>query len=123
MNVGASDYFGLLVNRSVRLLSAGHGGQILLSLAAQELVRDALPEGTDLRDLGERYLKDLLRPERVFQLTAPDLPSSFSPLPVPRRKAQQSPHLAYPTGRTRAGTQGGVRSLAQQYRRQEPAPS
>ena len=80
MNVGASDYFGLLVNRSARLLSAGHGGQILLSLAAQELVRDALPEGTDLRDLGERYLKDLLRPERVFQLTAPDLPSSFSPL-------------------------------------------
>jgi predicted ATPase/class 3 adenylate cyclase/Tfp pilus assembly protein PilF len=74
------DYFGPPVNRVARLLSAGHGGQILLSLAAQELVRDVLPEGASLKDLGVRHLKDLLRPERVFQLVAPDLPSSFPPL-------------------------------------------
>ena len=74
------DYFGPPLNRVARLLSAGHGGQILLSHAAQELTRDDLPEEASLRDLGERRLKDLFRPERVFQLIAPDLPSGFPPL-------------------------------------------
>jgi predicted ATPase/class 3 adenylate cyclase len=76
----AGDYFGPPVNRVARLLSAAHGGQVLLSLPTQELVRDALPTGTALRDLGERRLKDLFRPERVFQLSAPELPSEFPPL-------------------------------------------
>jgi predicted ATPase/class 3 adenylate cyclase len=74
------DYFGPPVNRVARLLSAGHGRQVLLSSATQELVRDALPEGTKLRNLGERRLKDLFRPERVFQLLALELPTSFPPL-------------------------------------------
>src|SRR5215207_1559152 len=74
------DYFGPPVNRVARLLSAAHGGQVLLSLPAQELVRDQLPTGTTLRDLGEYRLKDLFRPERVFQLLAPGLPSEFPPL-------------------------------------------
>src|SRR5688572_12347574 len=74
------DYFGPPVNRVARLLSAGHGGQVLLSSSTQELVRDHLPADTQLRSLGERRLKDLSRPERVFQLTAPDLPSEFPPL-------------------------------------------
>jgi class 3 adenylate cyclase len=73
------DYFGPPVNRVARLLSAAHGGQGLLSLPAQELVRDQLPWGTSLRDLGEYRLKDLFRPERVFQLSAPGLPSEFHP--------------------------------------------
>jgi predicted ATPase/class 3 adenylate cyclase/Tfp pilus assembly protein PilF len=74
------DYFGPPVNRVARLLSAGHGGQVLLSAAAQELVRDQLPAEASLVDLGERRLKDLFRPERVFQLVAPGLPSEFPPL-------------------------------------------
>jgi predicted ATPase/class 3 adenylate cyclase len=74
------DYFGPPVNRVARLLSAGHGGQVLLSHAAQELTRDDLPQGATLRDLGERRLKDLFRPERVFQLNSPELPTSFPPL-------------------------------------------
>jgi predicted ATPase len=74
------DYFGPPVNRVARLLSAGHGGQTLISFATLELTRDTLPEGAQLRDLGERRLKDLFRPERVFQLAAPGLPSSFPPL-------------------------------------------
>ncbi len=74
------DYFGPPVNRVARLLSAGHGGQVLLSSSTQELVRDQLPADTHLRDFGERHLKDLARPERVFQFTAPDLPSEFPPL-------------------------------------------
>jgi hypothetical protein len=53
---------------------------VLLSLPTQELVRDQLPGGTGLRDLGEHRLKDLFRPERVFQLLAPELPSEFPPL-------------------------------------------
>jgi predicted ATPase/class 3 adenylate cyclase/DNA-binding CsgD family transcriptional regulator len=74
------DYFGPPLNRVARLLSTGHGGQVLLSRAAQELVREQLPEETALRDLGERRLKDLFRPEKIFQLTASDLPSEFPPL-------------------------------------------
>jgi class 3 adenylate cyclase len=66
--------------RTSRLLSAGNGGQVLISLAAAELVRDELPEDVSIRDLGERRLKDLIRPERIYQLLVPDLPSDFPPL-------------------------------------------
>jgi predicted ATPase/class 3 adenylate cyclase len=75
-----SDYFGPVLNRVSRLLAAAHGGQVLLTLATEELVRDHLPEGIALRDLGERRLRDLNRPERVFQVVAGDLPSDFPPL-------------------------------------------
>jgi len=74
------DYFGPPLNRVARLLAAGHGGQTLLSLATQELVRDSLPQKTSLLDLGDHRLKDLFRPEHVFQLNAPDLPAEFPPL-------------------------------------------
>jgi len=74
------DYFGPPANRVARLLSAAHGGQVLLSLPTHEMVRDQLPAGMSLAELGEHRLKDLFRPERVFQLTAPDLPSDFPPL-------------------------------------------
>ena len=63
-----------------RIMSAGHGGQVLLSGATRELVRDALPQSADLVDLGERRLKDLLRPERIYQLNVSGLPSTFPPL-------------------------------------------
>lgn len=75
-----NDYFGPAVNRVARLLSAGHGGQVLLSLPATELARDSLPAGAALRDLGEHRLKDLDRPEHVFEVLIPGLPSSFPPL-------------------------------------------
>jgi predicted ATPase/class 3 adenylate cyclase len=74
------DYFGPPVNRVARLLSAAHGGQVLLSAATHEMVRDQLPAGGSLAELGEHRLKDLFRPERVFQLVSPDLPSEFPPL-------------------------------------------
>lgn len=74
------DYFGPPLNRVARILSAGNGGQVLLSLSAQELVYDALPSGVSLRNLGEHRLKDLGRPERIFQLVAPGLPADFPPL-------------------------------------------
>jgi predicted ATPase/uncharacterized protein HemY len=74
------DYYGPPLNRIARLLAVGHGDQILVSLAAAELARDRLPEGASLRDMGQRRLKDLVRPEQVFQLTAPDLAVEFPPL-------------------------------------------
>jgi hypothetical protein len=61
-------------------MAAGHGGQILMSVATEELVRGALPADLALRDLGERRLKDLIRPERIYQVIAPDLPGDFPPL-------------------------------------------
>jgi len=73
------DYFGPALNRTARLMSAGHGGQVLLSLAAQQVVRDYLPEGVDLRDLGEHRLKDLRHSEHLFQLLAPGLADVGTP--------------------------------------------
>src|SRR5438477_5453664 len=74
------DYVGPVLNRVARLLSAGHGGQILLTQATAQLVQDDLPEGVALHDLGEHRLKDLQRPERIFQAVAAGLPTDFPPL-------------------------------------------
>jgi predicted ATPase/class 3 adenylate cyclase len=63
-----------------RIMTAGHGGQILLSQTAHDLTRDKLPVQAQLVDMGERSLKDVLRPEHLYQLTVPDLPSEFAPL-------------------------------------------
>jgi predicted ATPase len=61
-------------------MSVAHGGQILLSGITAEVVRDHLPADLFLLDLGEHRLKDLIRPERIFQLSALDLPKDFPPL-------------------------------------------
>jgi class 3 adenylate cyclase len=69
-------YLGLDVNRAARICSAGHGGQILLSATTREL----LAEDAEFKDLGAHSLPGLPRPERIFQLLAPGLQSSFPPL-------------------------------------------
>lgn len=74
------DYVGPELNRIARLLAAGHGGQVLLSETTADLVRDHLPEGVTLCDLGEHTLKDLIRPERIYQVLAPGLSEIRSPL-------------------------------------------
>jgi len=79
VEVAGSDYFGPPLNRVARLTSAGHGGQILLSLATQQLVRDDLPPGVTLRDLGLHRLKDLRYSEHIFQVLAPGLPDVATP--------------------------------------------
>ena len=74
------DYLTAPLNRLSRLLSIGHGGQILLTQTVQQLSRGTLPDGVELRDLGEHRLRDLLDPEHVYQLLHPDLPATFAPL-------------------------------------------
>src|SRR5437870_408912 len=74
------DYFGTPLNRVARLLAAGHGGQTLLSESTHDLCRDHLPPLASVKALGSHGLKDLGRPEMVFQVCHPDLPQSFPPL-------------------------------------------
>ncbi|HLZ61381.1 MAG TPA: tetratricopeptide repeat protein [Ktedonosporobacter sp.] len=75
-----NDYFGQSLNRVARILAAGHGGQILLSQITRGLIRDALPVGVSLRDLGEHRLKDIQSPETIFQVMLAGFPSEFPPL-------------------------------------------
>ena len=74
------DYFGPAVNRVARLVAVAHTGQIVVSQATADLMRDQLPTGTSLRDLGTHRLKDLGRPEEVFQLVADGLEADFPTL-------------------------------------------
>jgi predicted ATPase/class 3 adenylate cyclase len=74
------DYYGPGVIRCARLRAVAHGGQVLLSEATADRVRDHLPAGVSLRDLGSHRLKDLQQPERIFQLLHPCLPADFPPL-------------------------------------------
>ena len=80
VEVRDDDYFGPSVNRVARLLSVGHGGQILVSASTQVLAQNRLPDELSLRDLDEHRLKDLEGAERIYQLIAPDLPTDFPPL-------------------------------------------
>lgn len=74
------DYFGPAVNRIARLLAIAHGGQVLVSGVTTDLVQGALPPAASLRDLGKHRLRDLARPEQVYQLVAADLVADFPPL-------------------------------------------
>lgn len=76
----SADYFGPSVNRVARLMSVGHGGQVLLSAATQALVVDQLPPDLELIDLGLHQLKDLAALEHVWQLRIEGLPFEFAPL-------------------------------------------
>jgi class 3 adenylate cyclase/DNA-binding NarL/FixJ family response regulator len=72
-------YIGLGVHRAARICAAGHGGQILLSSATYALLADDVLPDITFQDLGEYWLKDLERPERIYQLIVPDLPRAFPP--------------------------------------------
>jgi predicted ATPase/class 3 adenylate cyclase len=69
------DYFGPTVNRTARLMAIAHGGQVLVSQATERMADSA-----ELRDLGEHRLRDLLQPERVFQLCVDRVANDFPPL-------------------------------------------
>ena len=75
-----ADYFGPTVNRVARLMSIGHGGQVLISGATRDSAHQSLPSGATLADLGLRRLKDLTQPEQVWQVALAGLRNEFPPL-------------------------------------------
>jgi class 3 adenylate cyclase len=73
-------YVGVGVSRAARICAAGHGGQIVVSHATAGIVEDGELPGIWLRDLGDHYLKDIVQPQRLYQVDADGLPSEFPPL-------------------------------------------
>jgi predicted ATPase/class 3 adenylate cyclase len=100
----AGDYLTPVLNRLARLLSTGHGGQILLTRATLELVRDCLPAGSRYRDLGVHRLRDLIEPEHVFQLEGAGLALEFPPLKTSQRHDVLPPQHTPFIGREREVT-------------------
>ena len=78
--LSGGSYVGLDVHRAARIANAGYGGQVLLSATTRALVEGSLPEGVALREMGEHRLKDLSRPERIWDLVMSGVPSEFPPL-------------------------------------------
>jgi predicted ATPase/class 3 adenylate cyclase len=76
----AAGLVGLDVHRGARISSAAHGGQVLLSETTLSVVRDSMPNGVSYRDLGMHRLKDLGRPQQIFQLVIDGLGNDFAPI-------------------------------------------
>jgi class 3 adenylate cyclase len=93
-----SGYVGLPVHVAARICAAGHGGQILLSEAAVGGVQASAPAGVGFRPLGAHRLHGLPEPQRLFQLTAPDLPAKFPPPRTGSRAAADRPRAAASRG-------------------------
>ncbi len=103
------DYYGAAVNLAARLTSVAHGGQIVVSLATEEVALGQLSSDVDLLDLGQHSLRDVIRPERVFQVVHPQLAQQF-----PRLRSQNPVrgNLVAPTS-TFVGRSDDVISIAQ----------
>lgn len=109
------DYFGPAVNRVARLLGIGHGSQVLVSGTSTDLLQGVMPPQSSLRDLGAQRLKDLARPEQVYQLIAPDLPQTFPPL----RSLDQLPNNLPPQLTSFVGREdevAAIKTLIEQHR-------
>jgi predicted ATPase/class 3 adenylate cyclase len=89
-----NDFFGAVVNRAARIMDAAHGGQILLSQAVAVLIRDRLPAGATLRDLGSVRLRDLASAERLYQIVHPQLRLDFPALRSLESTPNNLPQLA-----------------------------
>ena len=109
------DYFGPALNRVARILSIGHGGQVICSAVAAVLARDALPPSVDLVDLGSHRLRDIDRPEQIFQVVVDDLPRTFPPLrSLSTRNSNLPMQLTSFVGREKQ--LGEVAALAERHR-------
>ncbi len=71
------DYFGQTLNRAALIMSAGHGGQILISDVVAQVAREHLAADISLVDLGEHYLKGVVQAEKIYQIVAPNLQKEF----------------------------------------------
>jgi predicted ATPase/class 3 adenylate cyclase len=102
-------YVGIDVNRAARVMSAGHGGQVLLTQSTRDLLPEELSDAVGLRDLGKHRLKDLTQPQRLYQLLIPGLDSDFPSLKTLEARATNLP--IQPTaliGREQQVTEGVV---------------
>jgi len=88
--VSEEGYHGVGVHRAARIMSAGHGGQVLMSEATAAVLADEEVAGIGLRDLGRHQLKDLERSERIFQLVADEFAQQF-----PRIRTDPAPRPFY----------------------------
>jgi predicted ATPase/class 3 adenylate cyclase len=109
-------YAGIDVHRGARIMAAAHGGQIVLSAATHQLVLDALPDRVTLRDLGDHRLRDLGRPERLFQVVTDGLPDEFPPLRTLASRPTNLPRQTTPL----IGRREELRELAAMLRAPEP---
>jgi predicted ATPase/class 3 adenylate cyclase len=103
------DYIGFEVSRAARIAAAGHGGQVLVSDTTESLVRDSIAPGLSLRELGEHRFKDLVRPQRIYQLVIDGLPDSFPPL----RTLDATPNNLPTQTTTFVGRQGELASAVE----------
>jgi predicted ATPase/class 3 adenylate cyclase/DNA-binding CsgD family transcriptional regulator len=111
-----SNYAGPTINRTARLRDLGHGGQTLLSGVTEALVLDGLPDDVWLSDLGTHPLRDLPRPERVIQLSHPDLVNDFPPLRLAKAVIAQRLPVQFTTFVGREADVAQVRGLVSQNR-------
>ncbi len=102
------DERGVAVIRCAAIRALGHGGQVLVSAAVRELAGEDLPPGASLRDLGVHRLRNVERPERLFQLEHPDLPREFPPL----RSVDARPHNLLLQLTSFVGREGELAELA-----------
>lgn len=93
---GETRYIGLGVHRAARISALGHGGQVLLSKTTHDLLEDEELPDVDFKDLGEHRLKDLPRPERIYQLVAAGLRRDFPALKaLDAQPAEASPFTGH----------------------------
>jgi class 3 adenylate cyclase len=110
------NYAGSTINKTARLRDLAHGGQTVLSAAAEELVEDRLPDGAWLTDLGSHTLRDLPRPMRVAQLCHPDVRNDFPPLRAANASVSQHLPLQLTTFVGRGAQMDEIRGILAEYR-------
>jgi predicted ATPase/DNA-binding SARP family transcriptional activator len=113
--LGPTGYVGLDVPRASRISAGGHGGQVLVSQTTRDLVENELPEGVELRDLGEHRLKDLERPQRIAQLVIDGLRSEFPALRTLENRPTNLPVQPTPL----IGRESELAAIAEQLRRED----
>ena len=116
-------YVGFGVHRAARIGAVGHGGQILVSNATRELVEDDLPPGTSLRDLGVYELKDLDRPEHLFQVNVEGLQRDFPQLKARRVAGPHRRRLRLAVLATLVAAAGAATAAAAIYLTRPDAPA
>ena len=93
--VGSEGYLGIDVVRAARLCTVGRGGQVILSETTRALVGNSLPDGVSVHTLGERRLKDIDEPERIFELDIEGAPTPDPPA-TPAEPSDAAPGPANP---------------------------